>query len=338
MSKKNNSYNFDFIEVILFLYRHWKQLLIICLIAVVVSYVASSPIFITPKYKSTATFYPGTTNSISSALFYNIRETAQDPLAFADQEVTEQYLQLLQSADLRERVMTKFHLMEHYKIDTAKKNKYRKLNDLYDKNVKISRTDFNSVQVTVLDEEPAKAAELANGIMFTVDEMRHEVQSRVARQIFTIVEEEYHNKLHYIDSIKTRLKELGAEGVYDLTNQSKGISEVVGKGQPNKYTQNESKKLGEYGGEVFLLNQLLEVEAERIVLLNTKYTQAKIDMDAKLSNIFVVSYASPSDDKAYPIRSIIVFMSVLSAFILGCVVLVVLDKMDNFKQIINSGK
>jgi uncharacterized protein involved in exopolysaccharide biosynthesis len=63
-----------------------------------------------------------------------------------------------------------------------------------------------------------------------------------------------------------------------------------------------------------------------------KYEQAKVDMDARLSNIFVIGYAYPPESKAYPIRSVIIVISSLVAFIMGCVVLVSLEKYSQFKK------
>src|SRR5690606_16645775 len=102
----------------------------------------------------------------------------------------------------------------------------------------------------------------------------------------------------------------------------KGISEITGKGQQNQYTEKEKHKLGTYGGEATLLNFMIELEAENLTLLHTKYEQARIDAEGRLSNIFVVNYASPSDDKAYPVRSLIVVISTLSAFVFGCFAIV----------------
>ena len=55
-------------NIILDLYQWRKPLAIFTLIASVLAAVVSSPLIITPKFKSTAVIYPTTTNSISQAL------------------------------------------------------------------------------------------------------------------------------------------------------------------------------------------------------------------------------------------------------------------------------
>jgi capsular polysaccharide biosynthesis protein len=330
----NTSYNFDLTDVVLFLVKNFKKLAILCAVAAILTYIFTMPSIIQPLYGAKASFYPGTTNSVSSQLFYSIKEKAKDPLAFADLEVTEQYLQLLHSDALKFRIINQYALYDHYGIDRSNKFSGQKMNKYYSERITIRRTDFNSIEILVKDHNPDTAAAIANGIMYTVDQMKKDMQGIVAKQVFAIVEKSYQDKLLQVDSIKTRLKELGKEGVYDLANQAKGISEISGKGQSNKYTDNEKTKLGMYGGEVSLLNQMLEEEALNLTFLRTKYEQAQIDLNANMSNIFVIDYAGPSWDKVYPKRAIMLITSVIITFFAGCVVILGLQQFHKIKHLL----
>jgi tyrosine-protein kinase Etk/Wzc len=334
MSQKKHGYNFDLTEIILFFIRNWKPLAAITMSSAVIAVIFSSPFFITPLYESKASFYAGTTNSVSSQLFYSIKDRSKDPLQFADLEVTEQFLQLLNSDEMKNRVIKTFDLMKHYQIDPESKARYQKLHKMYTDRISIRRTNFNSVEIKVRDHDADKAAEVANGIMYLLDGMKKDMQNRVAKQIFVIVEKTYFDKIQRIDSIKTRLKELGQEGVYDLSNQAKGISEIAGKGQTNQYTEKEKQKLGAYGGEVALLTHMLEFEAENLTFLRTKYDQAKLDIEADMSNLFIIDSAGASWDKVYPKRSIILVVSAIAGFVLGCVILLGLQELKRIKKLI----
>jgi uncharacterized protein involved in exopolysaccharide biosynthesis len=330
----NPTYNFDLTDVILFLVKNFKKLAIICVAAAVLTYIFTMPSILQPLYGAKASFYPGTTNSVSSQLFYSIKEKAKDPFAFADLEVTEQYLQLLNSNALKGRIINQYGLYNHYGIDRSNKYGEQKMNKYFSERITISRTDYNSIEILVKDHNPDTAAIIANGIMYTVDQMKKDMQNIVAKQVFAIIEKSYQNKLTQIDSIKSRLKELGKEGVYDLANQAKGISEISGKGQSNNYTDIEKSKLGIYGGEVSLLNQMIEEEALNLTFLRTKYEQAQIDLNANMSNIFVIDYAGPSWDKVYPKRTIMLITSVLIAFLAGCVIILALQQYQKIKHIL----
>ena len=326
MSKKKNQYSFDFLEVFTFFYKWRKHLLIISIISAVVSAIISSPIFITPQYKSTALFYPSTTNSIASTLFYTIKEKAKDPLKFGDEEVDEQYMQILESGELKSNVMNHFNLMNHYKIDTSG-DKYSSLFRKYDDNIKAHRTNYNSIEISVYDHEPKMAANIANYILLMVDTVKKQIQAPVAKQIFSIVDEQYKMKLAYVDTLKYRLKTLGVKGLYI------GVKGVYGLSQSKSADVSSNKNgINENGAEYIALEEELTFEVEQLTNLKLKYDQAKVDLDAKLSNIFVVNYASPSEGKAYPIRSIIVLLSVISTFVLACFSIIFIEKFNSFKK------
>lgn len=334
MSHKKKQYDYNFITLIQFIVKWKKHLAIITLSAMVLSYFFSSPIFIRPKFKSTAVFYPGTTNSVSSALFYTIKDRARDPLAFGEQENVEQYMQMLQSTHLSDAVQKKFNLMEHYRINPDDKKALTRLGNKYAENVTISRTHYNSIEVNVLDEDPKLAADIANGIMFGVDSLKREIQRKVAREAFTIVEQEYLAKIATIDSLKNVTKLMGENGIYNVEEQSKGLSELIGKGASNAFTDKERKNLGSYSGEYISINEQLIMEADNLTELRRKYSQAQIDMNSNLSNIFVVSYASPSEEKAYPIKSIIVLLAAISAFAVGCIAIIILERYKSLKELL----
>jgi hypothetical protein len=76
--------------------------------------------YITPLYRSTAVFFPTELSSISKAIL-STNDTKSDILQLGDEEVIEQYLQLLSSEIIRNRIIAKYDLMNHYKISKSSK-------------------------------------------------------------------------------------------------------------------------------------------------------------------------------------------------------------------------
>lgn len=326
MEAKNEQYNFDFVQVIAFLLKWKKQLFIITLSAAVLSYIFSGPMFITPKYRSGCIFYPGTVNTVSAFLFYNTKDRARDLLEFGDEEIVEQYLQILHSGEVAGRIIQKFNLADHYKVSPDNPQRMEIVYNRFNKNVSVSRTNYNAVEITVMDESPQMAADLANAIMGMVDTIKTEVQRKVALQAHQIVERTYNEKLAQIDSIKVAMNSLGEKGIYNSAEQSKGLSEVIGKGQNNSFTENERKNLGKFGSEYTMLEELLKYETENLADLRTRFEQSKVDVAREMSNIFVITPAYVPQTKAYPIKSIIVVISAISAFLMACITILILEK------------
>src|SRR2546423_2548847 len=115
----------DIVKVVI----RWRwHLLIIVLISVAASIVFSGPAFIQPKYKSFAIVYPS--NLIS----------------YSTESSTEQMLQMLQSSDVRKKIIRTFNLFQHYEIDSNKnKHAQTEMLAMYADNVNINKTEYESV-------------------------------------------------------------------------------------------------------------------------------------------------------------------------------------------------
>lgn len=332
MQQEPGSYSFNFTDVIRFVIKWRKHLAIITLSAAVLAFIITLPFIIKPKYKSKAVFYPGTVNSISFALFYTIKERAQDALAYGDEENVEQYLQLAKSNLLRTKIARDFNLLEHYNIQESDPKKFSKLNKKFEKNFTISRTSYNSVEVVVLDEDPNLAAALANAVMYNTDSLKRQSQRVVARQAFDIVEQQYFAKVAVLDSLSEATRRLGAKGVYNVEEQSRGLAELIGKGASSIFTDKERQNLGQHVGDFVSLDEQIRFEAEQLTELRKKYQQARVDLEGKMSNIFVVETAMPDEDKAYPVRSLVILITALAAFLMGVVGIVILERFKNIRQ------
>jgi len=138
---------------------------------------------VTPKYKSIVILFPASSNSVSKSLLTEQSGKGQDIMSFGEDEQAEQLLQILNSNKLRERVIKKFNLMQHYDIDTASPYKNSILFKEYERNVSFRRTEYMAVQITVYDKDPQIAADMANRIAELLDSTKNDMQRQRAIQV-----------------------------------------------------------------------------------------------------------------------------------------------------------
>ncbi len=100
---------FDSTNVFFFFVRWWKHLFVICLIAAVAAVIFSSPFFITPKFQSTVIMFPTTTTSLSRSVLAGANVPGQDFLEYGEVEDAERLLQVLASANIRDRIVERFN-------------------------------------------------------------------------------------------------------------------------------------------------------------------------------------------------------------------------------------
>ena len=333
---QNKEFDFNFIDIVSLVWGYRKPLLIITLSAAILSAIFSSPFFITPKYQSEVIFYPTTINSIGNAMFTDLTQRQADPLAFGEEEEAENALQLLNSSALQERIVKNFDLLNHYEIDKEGGSPQADLSRTIQNNIKFNRTRHLAVSITVLDESPAKAAEIANGIGALYDSVKTEIQRQVSLQALTIIEDEYKGKQVEVMDLRTGLKQLGEKGITNYEEQSRAIAEELYKVDANSSTgrrlQEVQDKLAKYAGDYTYLRETLILELESLSKLKKRYEKAKVDVEKTLPQKFVLTSAFAAEKKTYPVRSLIVLLVTASVVFFGIVTLLILNQLNMRKK------
>jgi uncharacterized protein involved in exopolysaccharide biosynthesis len=321
--------------LVAFLYRNIKLLVIIGIVATVLSAIAS--FLIQEKYKSSVVMFPTTTNSISKALLDVNNNGKKDVLEFGEEEQAEQLLQILNSDEIRNRVIQKFNLRQHYDLKPDEKYVNTKLQKEFEDNVSFSRTEYMAVEIEVLDHSPDTAALIANYIADLVDTLKNSMRKKMANEALQIVQHEYESFQAYVQNIEDSLTKLRLLGVNDYESQVERLTEQLGiaivKNNQSavKQLQERLDKLSKYGGAYVALRDLLEYETEKLSQLRTRYEQAKVDATANLENKFIVNRAYPAEKKSYPIRWLIVLVSVITAELFAIVLILIKDSINRIK-------
>ena len=332
--QSHNSYSSKYLCKLLAQYR--KPLLIILAAAAVMAVIFSSPFFITPLYKSTTIIYPTSSNSISKVLISTTYQSEKDIMNIGEDEQTEQMLQVLNSNRVRDKVISRFNLMEHYNIKPDSKYPITKLNKLYDSRIKFRRTEYNAVKITVLDSDAALSARIANEIAEIFDSTMNQMQKEVAIEAFRIVEQTYTTLWNEMQQLEDSLNTLRKLGVFDYESQVEMLSQQLavelGKGntQGVNKIQEQLDILAQYGGAAYAINERLDNDRLQLSLVKSKYEEAKVDATEFIPHKFVVTSAFQAERKAYPVRWIIVVVTVLSTFLLLIFCIVAYDRSKGF--------
>lgn len=348
---------------LLILIARWrKPLLIITLLAALGSLVFSGEHFIKPKFKSSVILFPASTNSLSKALMNENSSDKQDILAFGEEEQAEQMLQILNSDEIREIVIAKYNLMQHYGIDSTQKYPMTNLIGEYNSNISFQRTELMSVKIDVFDTDPQMAANIANDISFLLDSIESKIQQQRALQALAIMEQSYKEKMASVQLKEDSIKYIRQHGVIDYHNQSltwneefaKAYSsysnevaslEVLQKYRPEndssivntkarikgaearvKNLQTKLDILADYGGASISLSEQLSIDREVLSRLKERYEKLKVDATQTISHKFVVNKAAKAEKKSYPVRWLIVLVSTFCAFFFGFVLLLIIDR------------
>lgn len=315
--------------------------MIVTVVAAILAAIFSAPAFIPPKYKSTVTVFPTTTNSLSKALLpQQFASRGQDIMEFGEEEQAEQLLQILNSDEIRNRIIDKYNLLQHYDIDTSGKYVKTELYKTYEDNIEFRRTEFMSVEINVLDTDPDTAAMIANDIVVLLDEVKNRIQKERARKGLDIIAREYFAIKDEVKAYEDSLTKLRYRGVHDYETQSSVFNEqlataIIEKGpqsQAVKTIEGKLDTLAKYGGTYVALRDELEFLKEEQIKLKTRYEQAQVDVQETLPASFKVNSAYPAEKKSYPTRWLIVALAALGAFTITLIVILISDSIRSSEK------
>ena len=292
----------------------WKiQLLVIVVAAILLSVLFSSPIFITPLYKSNCLLYP---SNISP---------------YSDESETEQSVQIFQSRDIRDSVVKRYDLAKHWGIDSSYNHFESTLVWEYSQRVRINKTPYGAVEIDVWDQEPA----MARDIIYAMLEAYNKKIRSMHKEKFGEVVLNYNYimgvRRGYLDSLKGRAEELGLKyGILEYQSQTREVMRAylgTGGGSVRSAEAKAMKKnLEEKGGEMLMLSEMMRAESEAFSTIKMDADRALLDYNRNYTYVNVLSKPFVPDKKGYPIRWLIVVFSTLAAFFLAILVIGMIEQ------------
>jgi uncharacterized protein involved in exopolysaccharide biosynthesis len=343
-----------------------KPLVIVVLVAAIASFIFSGPTFIPPKYKSTVVFFPAAASSISKAV---LESNPAELVAFGEEKQVEQMLQILNSDEIRSIIIKKYDLMKHYRIDPSSKYPLTDLYQEYVDNISYEATEFLSVRIQVMDENAQMAANIANDIASLLDSVKNRLQRDRLLEAMKIVEYEYNEKRAMVTAQQDSLKTLREMGVMDYQNQSiiwneeyaKSFSSynndiaalkelekykagddtmvvnvkarIKGAESRIKTLQTKLDLLAKYGGTNLALSEDVSTQMQELTKLKLQHQKLKIDAEHNIPPKFIINKAVKAEMKSYPIRWLIVVVSVFASFILALIILVIIERIKEFQYL-----
>ena len=289
------------------LINKWKvHLIIITIVAIAIGAFISSPIVITPKFKSLAIIYPVNTYTYSK------------------ESTTEQMLQVLNSNDIKEKMLAAFDLLKHYKIDPKEPQYYTYFLDEYNSNVNINKTEYESVEITVLDKNSKIACQMVDSIVKFYDDKIASLHKRKQKEVIEISRAEFVKKKHELDSLESIVKNYRQN--YGIMNYNSQVLEATkGEFAGNNQTKELFKNLQEYGVDYQRLDSMLYNVRKEVIYDKYMLEVAYREYNKHISYSQIISTPYPADKKSYPIRWIVVAITVITSLIFSIIVIAVIE-------------
>jgi len=322
-NKQQTGYNFNSVDLLIYIWKKRWTLIIVGLVAAVASIVIS--ILITPMFESSVIMFPSSSASISKELLVQNYSGRQNVHGFGEEEQAEQLLQVLNSEPIRTRIVEKYNLMEHYEIDPEGKYPMTELFEQYKSNINFRLTEYMSVEISVMDKDPILAADIANDISDLVDTVYNSMKKERAQEALRLVEGEFFKAEKSLTELRDSL---------DLLS-SRLSTKINTSGDP---ANNLIKAISENGALYISMLNMVRNESQIVAGLSLRHKEARLESQQNLPYKFVVESAFPPEKKAYPNKSLIVIVSTFATLLFALIVLIVIDNIKARVAIVEEEK
>lgn len=291
--------NLNSLNIAQIIIKKWKTFFVIMLVAGALAFAAS--FLIKEKYKSIAVVYP-------INLFQNSEESS-----------SEQLLQYFLSEDIKYKLAKEFNLFKRYGIDTMSTKGGKSLfNFMYMENVSVSPTIYESIEITVKDEDPRFAQKLNAALILNTNNFIRETKRGIVRQYLSNTRRVIDIQTKELDSLSAAIQKIKTEyNIIDEKDQSKYLSKQLSTGSGlNEASQQQVKGLREKGTTLKILNGRIKSTLRSYTEIKLKNDSYLLDSSGDIDFYTYVSKPDLQDKKCSPVRWVIVVVSALSALFL----------------------
>lgn len=297
----------------------WKRkihFVIIGFIAIVLGAIFSGPVFIKPKFKSSARIYPTNLGEMS------------------EESKTEQMLEIINSNTVKFKMFDAFQSKDIFNVSKDDPFYLTYTFDIYNKNVKATKTQNETVEIKIMAYDPQMASDMCDSLIHFYNQTVGDMYRAKNLELVQISKKQLDRKYAEADSLIQLLTGIRTStGIVDVENQvpevTRGYVRALVDGGGNSSDINRIKEifgnLLKVGAEARSLEVLFEGVLEDIIKIKEVYELNLSEYEKNITYSHVVEQPFPADKKSYPVRWLIVVFSAFSAVFMALLVFLILD-------------
>jgi len=309
---------FDNQRILSLIWKRKIHFIVVGIIAIFLGAIFSGPTFIKPKYKSTARIYPTNLGEMS------------------EESKTEQMLEIINSNAVKFKMFDAFELKDIFKISKEDPHYLTYIFDIYNENIKTSKTQNETVEIEVMAYDAQIASDMCDSIIHFYNLAVGKMYKAKNWELAEISLKQLQDKYVELDSLTVAINNMRAEtGIIDFKNQVPEVTRgyvkalVDGRGSASEADINRIKELYnsmlEKGAEAFSLEIRFNDVIDQITKIKYQYEASLNEFEKTITYSHIVEYPFAADDKSFPVRWIIVAFSAFSAVFVAFLVFLILD-------------
>lgn len=208
------------------------------------------------------------------------------------------------------------------------------MNYLYNKNVKINKTQWESIEITVMDTDPVIARDMVLAIIHFVNQKIRSIHREKYNEVARSMGQTLALKRAQLDSIEAELSVLSQEyELIDFESQAREITRGYLRTVDGSNSTNINMK------DVLRLKENFEQKAQRMAILTQRlndvlriygqfeevYDQAVYDANKHFTFTNIITPPVVADKKSYPVRWLIVMYAVAASLVFAVLAISIIE-------------
>ncbi len=299
--------------------KSWITIVSMAVLAGIAAVIFSSPYFLPPRFKSVTVVYPSNLNSLS------------------DESETEQMLQLLAHDEIQKTLIDEFKLYERINLSPGDAQYKYYMDLLYQERVSIGPTRYESVEISCQDEDPEVAKLMCEKILEIYNAELNKTVRKKHAEYRDNSEGEKKELKSIMDSLEFKLNELRKKtGILDVGRQSERYSEGYmrmiergGSAKGMEKVESLMDGLANQASEIEVLQGMIAGIQGAYASLSEKVALERSKVNSHLTYYQMVVRPQVTDKKEYPVRWIILLLSVVFSVIATAIFLIAKERLLN---------
>lgn len=256
--------------------------------------------------------------------FYNDRNVLfnryfQAETYFAEDAVLNRILSLAKADTIQHQIVQKYHLATAYDMDTLTLKQKEKLSKKVNSNINIWKTDNKSIELSFIDKNPERAADIANLIVALLEQNLRSFYEDTRSSSYKILQEKIREEDSTIVALTDTLARLrDAYGIYDIVSPSR--QNLILSNNHSNEKKGFSKGLEEIQNIESVKDQMVTERSIHISIAN-EYNSG--NRKERLSLLQVIKKATPSFTPVGLGSMLIVLSCTLCGFLFSILLVVV---------------
>ncbi len=318
MQETQNS-DLSLVSVYRLIYRNWKLIAAVCTICVVVA--AIILILTKTRYKNVSVFFPASEQIVDKSTLLD-ENTYNGATIFAPESVVDRVYNITTSSAVQDYVINKNKLKSHYGYDPDKPSSGKKAAKMYSKRVKVKRTPYNSLELTVVDVDYKKAAQIATDILDKTEEIYHSFFLSARKNLMANIDSQI--------SLKNQQINMWGDSLARLRDKHRFYGVI----SPHR-SQATIPSTGGINGAAFESIQNLEGLKEGALndITKMRTIRSEVELTAGENHYYlnVVRMPVPTMEKAGPMRTLTVLLVGVFSFIAMVIILILHEQYQYIK-------